>query len=157
MTALMFHADNCAGIVCSKCFKYCTPGSFSAHAQSCTDGQHPSSYKINTWLDSPSLWAIQMRQYGPQREFNNFRNKDKIWSAMRNAALAFVVPPRMIIGKTMKLKALCVTKGFTTICTFNALSKHLKTVHMNAKYSTHEVHIPDATVDSTAITLLPKK
>lgn len=91
-----------------------------------------------------------MRQYRPQRKFNNFQSKDKIWAATRDAALAFVVQLRMIIGKTMKLKALCITNGCTTICKFNAMSKHFKTVPMNAKYSTHEVCILDATVVSTA-------
>ncbi len=37
--SLTFHADNCAGIVCSKYSKYITPGSFSAHVQSCPDEQ----------------------------------------------------------------------------------------------------------------------
>ena len=48
MTSLTFHTDNFTGIVCSKCSKYITPGSCSAHAV----WLMPSSSKINTWLET---------------------------------------------------------------------------------------------------------
>ena len=48
MTALTFHAGNGnrMGILCSKCYKFLKPGSFTKHAEDCMDALPPSNSMI---------------------------------------------------------------------------------------------------------------
>ena len=48
-TALTFHAGNeSIGVVCSKCFKFFRPGSFSQHAEDCKDSLTPGKSMVKS-------------------------------------------------------------------------------------------------------------
>ena len=56
-TAMAFHAISRAGLVCTKCFKLYTQGSFAKHAQGCDDALPPPEAVTKKWKDTASLWA----------------------------------------------------------------------------------------------------
>ena len=58
-TALTFHVGNGdhVGILCSKCYKFFRPGSFTKHAEDCVDSLPPSNSMIKKWNNSVHLWA----------------------------------------------------------------------------------------------------
>ena len=107
-TAMAFHAISRAGLVCTKCFKLYTPGSFAKHAQGCDDALQPPEAITRKWKDTASLWADLLHKKGPKNNF--FAARDKIWTVKRNPQLAYLLHPCWFTGDK-KIKALCLTNG----------------------------------------------
>ena len=64
-TAMAFHAISHAGLVCTKCFKSYTPGSFTKHMNDCDDTLPAFTATMNKWKDMASLWADLLCEKGP--------------------------------------------------------------------------------------------
>ncbi len=138
-TAMAFHAISRAGLVCTKCFKLYTPGSFAKHAQGCDDALQPPEAITRKWKDTASLWADLLHKKGPKPKYNRFIATDKIWAAKRDQQLAYLLHPRWFTGER-KIKALCITDGCNTVCAINALNAHYRN-HKTKTYKLCELEI----------------
>jgi len=142
--ALTFHANSDGGIMCSKCFQFMKPGSFALHCDKCNKQPAPSAKVIQEWTDSDKKWANLKREF-PQE----FADKTRVKIAQRDGVSAYVIHPRLYLGKTastITLKTICITDGCTHVCAFNALHRHFKNCHMNKSYSVFPADIVEAPV-----------
>jgi len=135
--AMAFHAVPRAGLVCTKCFKLYTPGSFAKHAQGCDDASSRPKAITRKWKDTASLWADLLHKKGPK--YNRFGATDKIWAAKRDQQLAYLLHPSWFTGDK-RIKALCITDGCNTVCGINALNAHYRN-HKMKTYKLHELEI----------------
>ena len=129
---ITIHAETHAGLVCSKCFKLYTSGSFTSHAEDCASGPRAAAAKIAKWKDTPNMWADLQRKAGPKYGF--FKDKGAVWAAKRDQKLAYVLHPRWCTG-IRRIKLLCITDGCCTVLALNGLNKHLAFHHRNNSYS----------------------
>ena len=129
---ITIHAETRAGLVCSKCFKLYTPGSFTSHTEDCTSGPRAAAAKIAKWKDTPNMWADLQRKAGPKYGF--FKDKGAVWAAKRDQKLAYVLHPRWCTG-TRWIKLRCITDGCCMVLALNGLNKHLASHHKNNSYS----------------------
>ena len=140
--ALTFHASFDSGIVCSKCFQFMKPGSFALHCEKCDKQAVPSKKDIKHWTDSDKKWA-NLKRENP----DDFAKKTVVKIAQRDGLSAYVVHPRLYMGKTsstMKLKGICITDGCAHVCALNALHRHFKQSHMDATYTVRDMGIVEA-------------
>ncbi len=140
--ALTFHANSNGGIVCSKCFQFMKPGSFALHCDKCNKQPAPSAKVVQEWADSDKKWANLKREF-PQE----FADKTRVKIAQRDGVSAYIIHPRLYLGKTastITLKTICITDGCTHVCAFNALHRHFKSCHMNKSYSVFPADIIEA-------------
>ena len=100
---ITIHAETRAGLVCSKCFKLYTPGSFTSHAEDCASGPHAAAAKIAKWKDTPNMWADLQQNAGPKYGF--FKDKGAVWASKRDQKLAYVLHTRWCTG-TRRIKLL---------------------------------------------------
>ena len=142
MLALAFHASFDSGIVCSKCFQFMKPGSFALHCKKCKEHVVQSKKDMKKWTDSNKKWA-NLKRENP----DEFADKKIVKIAQHDGLSAYVVHPRLYLGKTsstMKLKAICITDGCAHVCTLNALHRHFKQSHMNATHTIRDTGIVEA-------------
>ena len=86
-TAMAFHAISHTGLVCTKCFKLYTPGSFAKHVHDCDDTLPASTATIREWKDTASLWADMLCKKGPKNSF--FVTMDKIWAVKQDQQVVY--------------------------------------------------------------------
>ena len=141
VTALTFHAGNeSIGVVCSKCFKFFRPGSFSQHAEDCKDSLPPGKSMVKKWKDSAHLWANLRRDFGKEGELSS---KTSIWVARRDGKVAYVLHPSWCLSTSRKLRAMCITDGCTHVCALNGLQRHVKAAHYKGNYDLRELEVID--------------
>ena len=107
-TAMAFHAICRTGLVCTKCFKLYTGGSFVKHVQGCDYILPLPTAITKKWKDTASLWADKLHEKGPKNNF--FAARDKIWAVKHDQQLAYLLHPCWFTGDK-KIKALCITNG----------------------------------------------